>query len=299
MRFSVWGMSGTLATQHHHDEPFVAERLRHWIAQIDQACNRFRPDSEISRLNRAGTRAMGVSAVFELALDAALRAYDETSGLCDPTVLPALVALGYDRDYDELAREGSAPACAPVLPLGPTAITWDRRAHTVALAPGCQLDLGASAKALLADVTCADAALRGGAVVEVGGDVAVTGEGPEGPWAIAVSDRLELNGLEPRISLRHGGVATSSSTTRTWLAGARRVHHIIDPRTGDCADSPIATASVSAADCVSANAFATAALLWGEDAGYHIAQSGWSARLVRHDGSIEYVGGWPAEEMAS
>ena len=138
MRFSVWGMSGTLATQHHHDEPFVAERLRHWIAQIDQACNRFRPDSEISRLNRAGTRAMGVSAVFELALDAALRAYDETSGLCDPTVLPALVALGYDRDYDELAREGSAPACAPVLPLGPTAITWDRRAHTVALAPGCE-----------------------------------------------------------------------------------------------------------------------------------------------------------------
>jgi thiamine biosynthesis lipoprotein len=57
-----------------------------------------------------------------------------------------------------------------------------------------------------------------------------------------------------------------------------------------------ATVTVSAATCVIANAFATAALLWDEEAGFHIAQAGWSGRLVRHDGSVEFVGGWPHEE---
>ena len=94
-----------------------------------------------------------------------------------------------------------------------------------------------------------------------------------------------------------GGVATSSITTRTWRAGDVLVNHIVDPRTGSFATGPYATASVSARNCVLANAFATAALLWGEEAAYHVAQAGWSGRLVRHDGSIDFVGGWPQESV--
>ena len=83
---------------------------------------------------------------------------------------------------------------------------------------------------------------------------------------------------------------------RTWRRGARVVGHIIDPRTGASADSPFAAVTVIDVDCVSANAFATAAHLWGEDAAWHIAQAGRSARLVRHDGGVELVGAWPREE---
>jgi FAD:protein FMN transferase len=165
----------------------------------------------------------------------------------------------------------------------------------VTLAAHCAIDLGASAKALTADRVADDVAVRGGVVVELGGDVAVRGRGPDGPWAIGVADSLSVTGHEPRVSLEHGGVATSSTTTRTWLAGGRTVNHLVDPRTGDCARGPYATATVAAGDCVTANAFATAALLWGEDAGYHIAQAGHSARLVRHGGQVEFVGGWPDE----
>jgi thiamine biosynthesis lipoprotein len=161
----------------------------------------------------------------------------------------------------------------------------------------CQLDLGASAKALVVDLVADDVAPSGGVVVELGGDVAVRGEGPQGLWAIAVSDSLVLTGHEPRITLRHGGIATSSNATRTWRVGERTVNHIIDPRTGYSASGAYTTATVSASDCVTANAFATAALLWDEDASYHIAQSGWSARLVRSDGSLEFVGGWPDDEV--
>ena len=295
MNFEIWGLSGSLSTEHPEQMPFAEERLWHWLNAFDAACNRFRGDSEISRLNRHHGETVAISETLELAIDAALRAGEATDGLCDPTVLPALLALGYDRDYDELARRTDTVATAPVLPLGLSAIDLDREHHTVTLAPGCQLDLGASAKALVVDLVADDVAPLGGVVVELGGDVAVRGHGPNGPWVIGVAETLDITGNEPRISLRHGGIATSSTATRTWRVGEQVVNHIVDPRTGSFARSLYSTASVSASDCVLANGFATAALLWGEDAGYHIAQAGWSARLVRSDGTVEFVGGWPQE----
>jgi FAD:protein FMN transferase len=294
MKFEIWGLSGSLTTEHEHQLDHATERLWYWLDAVDVACNRFRDDSELSQLNeRHGTRT-SISPTLELALEAALRAADVTDDLVDPTVLPALLALGYDRDFDELAHDSILEHVA--LPaMGTSAIHLDLEAHTVMLDPPCRLDLGASAKALAADLIADDVADSGGVVVEIGGDVAVRGEGPDGAWAIAVSDNLTIDGHEPRVTLRHGGIATSSTNSRTWRVGERTVNHIIDPRTGHCARGLYTTASVSASDCVLANAFATAALLWNEDAGYHIAQAGWSARLVRRDGSLDYVGGWPQD----
>jgi thiamine biosynthesis lipoprotein len=296
LNFEIWGMTGTLATEREDQYEFAEARLWHWLDAIDRSCNRFHADSELTALNARGEGDL--SATLELALLAALESFDVTNGLCDPTVLPALMALGYRVDYAELARVGcSAPFVAVPSP-GASAITLDLLHHRVSLAEGCQLDLGASAKALAADLIAADIASLGGVLVEIGGDVAVRGQGPGGPWAIGVSDVLDITGEEPRVSIANGGVATSSTATRAWLANGHRVHHIVDPRTGTCAAGPYVTATVSAESCVRANAFATAALLWGEDAGYHLAQARCAARLVRTDGTVDYVGGWPQDHAA-
>ncbi len=299
MEFEVWGLSGSLHTQHDHQMARAQRRLWYWIGAFDRACNRFRPDSEISLLNAHRGGTFEVSETLEMALLGALRAGAATDGLCDPTVLPALMALGYDRDYDEFARRPLVGTPHPPKPLGLSAIELDRDEHTVTLATGCQIDLGASAKALVVDFVANEVGTDGGVVVEIGGDVAVRGRNGDQPWAIAVSDRLDVNGREPRVSVDQGGIATSSTTTRTWRYGNRTVNHIIDPRTGSYAQGVYATATVNADSCLSANAFSTAALLWGEDAGYHIAQAGWSARLVRHDGTVDYVGGWPHDEAVA
>jgi FAD:protein FMN transferase len=133
--------------------------------------------------------------------------------------------------------------------------------------------------------------------VEIGGDVAVRGRGP-GPWVIGVSDRLITTGANR--------VSPSSTAGRDLLderadlapgKADRQPHHRPAHRPlGRTVPTPRPRSA--RVDCVSANAFATAALLWGEQAGYHIAQAGWSARLVRRDGSIDLVGGWPEEAAA-
>jgi thiamine biosynthesis lipoprotein len=297
MEFDVWGLSGSLHTERAEQMAKAEERLWFWINAFDRACNRFRPDSEISRLNAGGGERREVSDAFELALLGALRAGHATQGLCDPTVLPALLALGYDCDYDELRTRGLGNEREPVKALGLDAITLDRTTHTVTLAPNCQLDLGASAKALVVDFVANEMSTSGGVVVEIGGDVAVRGSSADGPWAIGVSDSLVVDPSQPRVSVSMGGIATSSTTTRTWRVGSRVANHIIDPRTGTFAQGVYTSATVSADSCLMANAFSTAALLWGEDAGYFISQAGWSGRLVRHDGAVEYVGGWPRDEV--
>jgi thiamine biosynthesis lipoprotein len=299
MNFEVWGLTGTLATEHDHQMEFAHERLWYWIKEFDDSCNRFRVDSELSWVNERAGETLAIGATLERAIAGALLASDATGGLCDPTVLPAVLALGYDVDYDALIQRDITTLAAPVKPLGASAIDLNRRSHTLTLAKGCQLDLGASAKALVADLVADDVASTGGVIVEMGGDVAVRGRGPEGPWAIGVSDSLNVTGAEARVAIEHGGIATSSTTTRTWHAGGQLVNHIVDPRTGSFAVGPYATATVSARSALLANAFATAALLWGEDATYHVAQAGWSARLVRGDGTIDFVGGWPLEALAS
>jgi thiamine biosynthesis lipoprotein len=296
VKFQIWGMTGTLATEREDQRDFAETRLWRWLDAIDKSCNRFRPDSELTLLNARGDADL--SPTLELALVAALESYEATDGLCDPTVLPALLALGYDVDYAELAQRGTMTSLAAVPSPGARAVMLDLPNHRVSLARGCQLDLGASAKALAADLVANDVAPRGGVLVEIGGDVAVRGRGPDGPWAIGVSDVLDITGAEPRVSVATGGVATSSTATRAWLANEQRVHHIVDPRTGTCAAGPYVTATVSAESCVRANAFATAALLWGEDAGYHLAQAGCAGRLVRSDGTVDFVGGWPQDHAA-
>jgi thiamine biosynthesis lipoprotein len=299
VNFEIWGLSGSLATERDEHLAFAEERLWHWIHALDAACNRFRPDSELSRLNAAREWPVVVSDALALALDAAFVASDLTDGLCDPTVLASLLALGYDRDYDELAHRDDVELKTTVPSPGLGAISYDREGRTIELREGCQLDLGASAKALVTDLVANDVAARCGVMVEVGGDVALRGRGPEGSWVIGVGDSLVITGHEPRVAFTNGGIATSSSVVRSWRAGGQRVNHIIDPRTGSFAHGTYGAATVSAASCVIANAFATAALLWDEDAAFHIAQAGWSARLVRRDGSVEFVGGWPEEEKAT
>jgi thiamine biosynthesis lipoprotein len=140
-----------------------------------------------------------------------------------------------------------------------------------------------------------EAARRGGVLVNLGGDIAVAGTAPEGGWRIAVAEdaRLDPSTVDEGILLRSGALATSSTTVRRWTRAGIERHHIVDPVTGAPAGGPWRTASVVAADCVAANAAATAAIVKGEDAETWLAPLGLPVRLVRHDGSVVRLGGWP------
>lgn len=296
----VWGTSVQLLVQPAGYLTDARRILVEELAATDDACSRFRPDSELSRLNGARGRPMRVSERFMEALCVARGAAERTRGAVDPTVGSALVALGYDRDYDEV-REGSPTqpfAAAPTPAAGWRAIRLDAEAGTATLAPGAAIDLGATAKALCADRAANRIALElgAGALVDLGGDLAVAGPPPLGGWQVSVVEdaRSGRPGDECVVSVWAGGLASSGTSVRTWTRAGWPLHHIVDPATGWPAEPVWRWVTVAAGSCVDANVAATASIVWGEEAVFHVAQHGLAARFVRRDGAVLEVGGWPA-----
>lgn len=293
--FDAIGVTNTVTVTDPAALDAAGEIARAFVAALDDACSRFRDDSELARLNAAGEAV--ASPLLLDAVAVALDAARSTEGLVDPTVGASLVALGYDRDFDVLVRRDRfelVPAS------GWGSVELDRSGRTVRLRRGTQLDLGATAKAFAAD-TIADAIhLETGspALVSLGGDVAVAGDGIA--WPILVTDDSRATDAAGQVvEIRNGGLATSSTTVRRWVAGEIDVHHIVDPSTGAPASESWRTVSVAAESCVAANVAATAAIVLGDRAASWLTARGVAARLVRPNGGVLTVGGWPSDVAVS
>ena len=264
---------------------------------IDRACSRFRDDSELVRLNaRAGTATQVGALLFE-ALSTAVDAAAATDGLVDPTVGRSLRLSGYDKTFSLVqSRDGTLRPSFVRVP-GWRTIELDERTQTVRVPKDAELDLGATAKALAADraVRSVHEAIGVGALVSLGGDIAVAGAPPGEGWPVRIADdsAAPLDSAGPCVLLAAGGLATSGTAVRRWTTSAGELHHLVDPRTGRPAASFWRTATVTAASCVDANTASTAAVVLGEQALRWLATVGLPARLVRYDDAVSRVAGWP------
>jgi thiamine biosynthesis lipoprotein ApbE len=284
------------------------------LRALDLACSRFRPDSELVAVGDVARDASGpvtvsVSPLLAEAVAVALRAAWLTDGDLDPTVGGALADLGYDRDFAELPKPGQAATVGGdagavsvrVIP-GWRSVRVDVGTGGLYVPAGVRLDLGATVKGWAADRAAARiaAVLGCGVLVSLGGDTAMAGEPPEGGWRIRVQDRTALPGVPADgpsqvVTMRDGGLATSSTVARRWRRGGDVLHHIIDPRTGLPAAPVWRTVSVAATTCADANTAATAAIIRGRQALPWLGGLGLPARLVSHDGVIHTVNAWPED----
>jgi FAD:protein FMN transferase len=264
---------------------------------IDATCSRFRDDSELQRVHRGAGQPVRVSDLLYRALDVAVNAGARTGGAVDPTVGNALAALGYDADLDAVLSRPPAPARTLGSVAGYAHVQLNPADQTVRIPRGVRLDLGSTAKALAADRAAARVArvIGDGALVSLGGDVAVAGKAPADGWPIGIARESHTPAalVDQVVAITDGGLASSATSARAWHAGGRAVHHIVDPRTGDCAEPYWMLVSATGASCVEANLVTTAAIVWGEQALDRLAGFEQSVRLVRADGEVFSVNGWP------
>jgi len=278
--------------------------LRVELERIDDACSRFRPDSELARANALAGERIRVSGLFAEALQAALDAAADTGGLVTPALGGPLAAAGYDRTF-RLVVHGDPVSFEPV-PQGRDAwrgIRVDVGRGEVVVPEGIQLDLGATAKALAADRAAAliAASTGSGVLVSLGGDIAVAGTPPPDGWAVRIAEdhSAPLHAPGPVVAIRRGGLATSSSSVRRWRMAGAEAHHVFDPRTGAPAESDWRTVTATGATCVAANVAATLGIVAGSAAQGWLEQRGIPARVVRRDGSVILLGAWPRPAEAA
>jgi thiamine biosynthesis lipoprotein len=295
-----WQALGTSAEVFVTDEGELARARQVVEAEleaIDLACSRFRDDSDLARVNAGPGRWVEVSPLFLEAVHVALGAARATEGDVDPTIGRALRVAGYDLDFAELPALRTGRVTFAPAP-GWRLVQVDRARPAVRVPRGVELDFGATAKALAADraASACAAALRGGVLVNLGGDLAVGGPSPEGGWDVRVTDDHAAGFDSPgeTVAISCGGLATSSVAVRRWRNGSGDAHHIIDPASGHPAGEFWRTVSVAAANCVAANIASTAAMVRGAAALQWLDSLRLPARLVTADGSVARVADWPA-----
>ncbi len=266
-------------------------RVERLLERLELRWSRFLADSDISKLNHARGSWVSVHADTIRLLEAARSGFELTGGRFDPTVLGSVESLGYVTSLDEgmPARWAAVPSPAR----GIRAVHVDRRQGRARLDAGAGFDPGGIGKGLAADIAVESMLARGaaGALVSIGGDIAVAGRPPQGDdWAVSVEDPSDLRRDIVVLHLPAGGVATSSALHGRWLTPEGPAPHVIDPRTGAPVGSDVASVTVVANDAATAEIAATAALVSGTDDGLDVLERlGVHGLVVDRTGEISHT----------
>jgi thiamine biosynthesis lipoprotein len=267
------------------------EKTRQFISDSERRFTRFSEDSELSQLNRAaGTWFHPSPAMLNVVMLA--RDYvNLTQGLFDPSILPDLQRVGYDRTMDIIRAEGILlfPYQSPRqrIPLNEMVIRPDE--PLIYLPPGASLDLGGIAKGWIAEqaaIVLAEFSPVCG--VNAGGDMYLIGLPSDlSGWPVALEDPQNPGKVLTILKVPPGAVATSSITKRTWKQGEKQRHHLIDPRTGEPAETDWLSVTVIAAHTDLCEVFAKALIIAGAQEAQLIAKNADIAYLaVDREGNI-------------
>jgi FAD:protein FMN transferase len=273
--------------------PDLLQLARDRVQELERRWSRFRPDSEISRLNTLAGSPVHVSPATLGLIRRALQGARVTGGRYDPTVLGDLLRAGYDRTFEQLADHATAGRSP--LARGYGGVTVDEAGSAVTLPAGVGIDPGGIGKGYAADLLVEElrAAGAAGVCVNLGGDLRVDGRAPGGgSWVVRIEHPLRA-APAATVTLDRGAVATSSLVRRAWGPAGDRRHHLIDPATGQPAASGLAAATVLAARGWQAEVLAKAAFLGGLDHGPALlAGAGTDGLLVDDQGGLHPTAGF-------
>jgi len=256
------------------------EQAREFILAGESRFTRFSEDSELSALNQSsGSRFQASTELFSV-VALTRRFFQLTRGLFDPSILPDLLRVGYDRSMDVLRELGPSPLFGTMLANEHASFSemeLDESNQTILLPPGMAIDLGGIAKGWIAEQAAAILSRYSTAcAVDAGGDMFLVGL-PDGleQWPVALEDPLEPENILTSLQVDPGAVATSTITKRAWQQAGKNRHHIIDPRTREPAVSDWISVTVIAPHAYEAEVFAKALLILGPQG---------AEEIVRHSG---------------
>jgi thiamine biosynthesis lipoprotein len=241
----------------------VAAAVRDLVLGLERGWTRFIDSSEISALNRSPGRVAVVSPETFRLVEHAVRAQLATGGRFNPLMLRQLEAHGYRRPWDE---ERPVPSGQPVGPGTSEPIVLYPEIDAVQIPEGAAFDPGGIGKGLAVDLAVELCRERGVAMasIELGGDLRVYGDPWFGPvWRIGVEDPFDGGREVAAFTPTEGAVTTSTTRKRSWSAGYRTYHHLLDPVTGWPGASDLVSVSTCSGEAWWAEVVSKTALLVG------------------------------------
>jgi thiamine biosynthesis lipoprotein len=271
------------------------DRAASIFSEAEERFSRFRPDSELSKINARSGALTQISPDMLGLLIRARELHEASGGIFEPAVLPALEAAGYNRSFEEIKASDEGATFAPQPRHSFSSLCIEAAASTMQMPRGMRIDLGGIAKGYTVDVIAQQLHATGAALINAGGDVRAIGAGATGGgWLIYVSDPHDESTVLDEVTLRDQAIATSTTAVRRWRRGERPMHHLIDPRTRLPAETGVVSVTVVAGTATEADVFAKTALLLGLAEGRRFLERRDTPGLfVLPDGVVVATDGWP------
>lgn len=242
---------------------------------MERRLSRFLPHSEISLFNHATTTEFHASPTLFSIMEAAKWAAAATGGLFDPTILDALETAGYNRSFETIDTRQTATAALPPPRPGRFAQVMLNPATRHIIKPhDVRIDLGGIGKGWTVDRAADRLAGNAPFLVNAGGDLYAYGAPPKhSAWTVDIPHPNNSGQTIASLKITDRAVATSSITRRCWWRGNTRMHHLIDPHTGQPAKTDVQSVTVVAQRTAIAEVFAKTALILGKRDGLAFLES--------------------------
>ncbi len=245
------------------------------LEDVNRLMSTYRADSEVSRFNSSqSTEWFEVASETADVVTCALEFSKASDGAFDVTVAPLvnLWHFGPDKsNADQLPTQEQIASALQHVGYGKLHVEHDPPALRKD-DPQLQIDLSAIAKGYAVDQVARALSATGisSFLVEVGGEVVVRGKKSNGePWHVGiVRPTPDEMAYDEVAAISDIAMATSGDYRNFFVVGGKRYSHTIDPQTGCPVENPMASASVIAPDCTTADALATAVMVLGADRGH-------------------------------
>jgi thiamine biosynthesis lipoprotein len=250
------------------DEAFAA------FAEIDRLMSNYRDDSELTRLNRDGTRDdVAVSEPMFAVLEAARRVSAASNGAFDITVGPLVRLWGFHDKVPHIPTDVELAAVRPLVDYRGVLLDAEHRTAHFAR-PGVELDLGGIAKGFAVEIAAGVLRRRGlSGFIDAGGNQYLLGMPPgKRTWTVGIKDPDARDRVLGVVETGEISVSTSSDSYNYLVTNGRRYGHILDPRTLHPSTESL-SATVLCRDGTLADAMSKAAFILGPKAGLALVDS--------------------------
>lgn len=269
----------------------IGDSIEATLNSVDAEMSTYKPESEVSRFNRAAAgSSTAVSADTLQVVELARLVHKQSKGAFDITVGPLVDVWGFGPDMRELKQLPSESAVRKALEkVGVDAIKVQQTPPALSKSKVLEIDLSAIAKGYAVDLVAELLENKGIAnyLVEVGGELRGRGHNSKDQiWRVGIETPMLARGNAfTAIPLDNMAVATSGDYRNYVVIDGKRYSHTIDPRTGKPVAHDVASVTVVHASAAAADAWATALDVLGVAEGLRLAeQLGLAAYFIVRDG---------------
>ena len=262
----VWTTEYHITYEASHD---LGDSIQLILGNMDMSVSPYNKASLISAINE--NKTVRTDAYLQRLLATSRKVWRESGGAFDPTVMPLVNAWGFGYKSGTLPSRAQIDSLLQFVGMDKVTLRGD---SLLKQDPRVMLDFSSIAKGMACDEIGRMLA-RNGAVnwlVEIGGEVMASGVNNRGTaWHVSVDmPTSEDNGNADHesamvLTLDSGAVATSGNYRKWRIEEGNKLSHIIDPHTGDSRTGTLLSVTVVAGDCMTADAWATACMVMGEE----------------------------------